>query len=1020
MSNQVVILGAGRPHRGHVPSALRTDRVGTPTLEWLLDALEVDIQDVVFVGGYGVDQVRARYPALKVVVPEAWDRTGAVWSLLSAPLGSDAGAMVVYSDILVRPTLVDQIRRGSADVEVAWDSRWRERFSGRRRAVLEGREKVVMGAHGLERAGRSIPLEDASGEFLGLIRLSQTAVAAALQARTGRLPGIDVQRANLSELIDVLRLSGLRVDGADAAGDWAEIDEPRDIARFVLGTKADTLARLGRLVTASQVAAQVTRTVSQWERDASGSERAVEERFGTKPLIVRSSSTHEDAFSESNAGSFTSVLGVRIDNGLREAVVRVADSYRKAGVDAEVQQVLVQPMVDDVVLSGVVLTRTLDHGAPWTVIEYSVDGDTESVTSGGSGDLRTLFVRRAAGVRDSEHPEVDRVLPVLDAVAEVEDLLGHDALDIEFALDRGGAVHLLQVRPAVIATLAPRRDEAFEAAIEEAHRRWAELSVPPEHIPGHARLMLGIMPDWNPAEILGTAPGRLASDLYRRLVMDEIWARQRAEVGYRDVRPSQLLIDLAGRPYVDVRASFSSFLPATLDDALAGRLLEAALERLVARPELHDKVEFSVIPTCIDPDWDRWQHLLLNEGFVGQEIGALRRGLTDITARILGRVDRDLAAVNRLTGSTKRRLAGVTDPLVRAVILLEEATVLGTLPFAHLARAAFVAVSLLRGGQAKGLLSAAAVSGFHAGIHTVSQDLTVDAKEVSRGAVTWNEFIARWGHLRPGTYEITSLRYDADPERFLRPLVHRVDEPSGLMAERAETGAWVDERDGFLASLASLGIGAAAETFERTLRRAVEGREFAKLAFTRNLSDALESIAAGWSARGVDRDVLADTPLDLLLPGRNGRTADTGLVRDRAEEGRTRRVLAEALPLANLLTSPGDLNVWLRTADAPNFVGTRAVTAPTVELAYRGGSSDELSGHVVLVTRADPGYDWIFGHGLAGLITMFGGANSHMAIRAAEHGLPAAIGVGEQRYGELRSAREIELDPRGRTIRVLR
>ena len=37
--------------------------------------------------------------------------------------------------------------------------------------------------------------------------------------------------------------------------------------------------------------------------------------------------------------------------------------------------------------------------------------------------------------------------------------------------------------------------------------------------------------------------------------MDETWAIQRSEYGYRDVRPAPLLVEFAGHPYVDVRAS---------------------------------------------------------------------------------------------------------------------------------------------------------------------------------------------------------------------------------------------------------------------------------------------------------------------------------------------------------------------------------------------------------------------------------------------------------------------------------
>ena len=39
-----------------------------------------------------------------------------------------------------------------------------------------------------------------------------------------------------------------------------------------------------------------------------------------------------------------------------------------------------------------------------------------------------------------------------------------------------------------------------------------------------------------------------------------------------------------------------------------------------------------------------------------------------------------------------------------------------------------------------------------------------------------------------------------------------------------------------------------------------------------------------------------------------------------------------------------------------------------------------------------------FSRNISGLITCWGGANSHMAIRSGELGLPAVIGVGELDY----------------------
>ena len=74
---------------------------------------------------------------------------------------------------------------------------------------------------------------------------------------------------------------------------------------------------------------------------------------------------------------------------------------------------------------------------------------------------------------------------------------------------------------------------------------------------------------------------------------------------------------------------------------------------------------------------------------------------------------------------------------------------------------------------------------------------------------------------------------------------------------------------------------------------------------------------------------------------------------------------------------------------------------------------------IVLIQGADPGYDWLLARSIRGLVTMYGGANSHMAVRAAELGLPAAIGIGELLYQRLESARALRLDCASRTLTAL-
>ena len=74
---------------------------------------------------------------------------------------------------------------------------------------------------------------------------------------------------------------------------------------------------------------------------------------------------------------------------------------------------------------------------------------------------------------------------------------------------------------------------------------------------------------------------------------------------------------------------------------------------------------------------------------------------------------------------------------------------------------------------------------------------------------------------------------------------------------------------------------------------------------------------------------------------------------------------------------------------------------------------------IIVIESADPGYDWIFSHDIKGLITKYGGANSHMAIRCAEFNIPAAIGSGNRLYDTILKAHSIEIDCNSEMVRMI-
>ena len=101
------------------------------------------------------------------------------------------------------------------------------------------------------------------------------------------------------------------------------------------------------------------------------------------------------------------------------------------------------------------------------------------------------------------------------------------------------------------------------------------------------------------------------------------------------------------------------------------------------------------------------------------------------------------------------------DKISRIYWLLEDCKRYGTLPFAGLARAGFIAVQLLQSFVAVGVLSPEEHATFMASVDTVGSRIGHDFSHKTKA-----EFLARYGHLRPGTYDILSPRYDEAPDLY--------------------------------------------------------------------------------------------------------------------------------------------------------------------------------------------------------------------------------------------------------------
>lgn len=794
---------------------------------------------------------------------------------------------------------------------------------------------------------------------------------------------------------------------------------------FAFTTKAGNLAQLqGRLATA-RVMPQETVRVGTWRLHREDCVRGLQHRFSDERLIMRSSAPGEDSVSASMAGAFESILNVASSDpaAVARAIDAVEESYAaRRGSAIDGYEVLVQPMVPRVRASGVVFTRDLDKGGPYYLLNYDDETDhTDSVTAGNASTHKVVRIFKGVDAARLDSP----LRAIVLMARELEQVTGCDAIDIEFAIDADGVVFVLQVRPLARTRIVSyvALDKLVTTELNEA------IDFVREKFGRHPQLfgrttVFGEMPDWNPAEIIGTQPKPLATSLYSYIIMKSVWREARNLVGYRHPFPCQLLVEVAGRPYVDVRCSFNSFLPATLRPALAEKLVNHYLDRLHAHPEFHDKIEFEVVLTSLDFNFDLHSERLRDAGFIADEIVEIREALRSLTDTIAtdrqGVLERLRREVQQLQ---PRRDAALAQPHRVAAIpilieeLLEDCIEFGTRPFSVFARCAFIGNAFLKSLIRRGVLTPAELDRYLQAIPTVASEFVEDLNHYRRGALPLRDFLQRYGHLRPGTYDICAYSYAERPDLYLgAPGAGPAAEESSAAAKKSIASAVFPSTavPAIEALIAEYGFTFNVEALNRFIIAATQLREAVKFEFTKNLSAAMSLLVEFGEYHGLTRERLSFLPIEsfLALANRNVSADWLAHARDTAERNGKRYELTGTMNLPDLIFGPADIEVISLQRRRPNFVTQKRIIARRVllEAASLLEKDTDLSGRLVMIENADPGFDWLFARNIGGLITKYGGAASHMTIRCAELGLPAAIGCGEQIFAELSTANTILLD----------
>ncbi len=734
-------------------------------------------------------------------------------------------------------------------------------------------------------------------------------------------------------------------------------------------------ATLGRYVPRFELV-----TAADWLERPSDCLTRIQRQFAGAQLAVRSSKHNESAGVPGQAGHYRSFGPVDAANraALSRAVKSVFASY---GDLHEADEVMLQLWVANSTATIGVTSADATPFSGTAAASYYVGESTSAITAGWTNVQRFWLT---ANTRPATHwPSAVRRAFLL--LAQLESTLKRTALELEIVVDKKGRLRLLQVTPStrrlsqpsarIASTLQEKRWAQAEREFEKrAQARDGELG---------RKQLFGLMPDWNTAELLGEHPRPLAASLFADLIANNIWRQARINLGYRRSAVHPLLALVAGRPYVDVRASLNSLIPDGISDAVSRLAIDASINKLRQQPELHDRVETDLFPTCMGfanegssqlkdaglsmSDQRAWRNALLAMEPGWQQFSAHASGFDESAKFVQNAVIR--------AGS----VAASTADLLTALGLIRGSLALS---FAMHARLAFVARFQLASLVTAGALSQKRLDHILGCVSVVNSIDGVNARDA--------------GVLRPATFDIR-----------VQPVGNTLINANSTNAKLATPSATftTQEHRAVTALLKPMKLNVDASVWLGMALRRIELREVGKYRLSLAVSTWLSALT-DWGQR---RDLSVDDLSFVTVKNITNKHEPDGLHRQLARN-RKRFDDEGSIKMPLLVANRADIRANTEPALRPTFLGRARVSGALCAIDRHTGAQQIAAGAVVLIRAADPGFDWIFARPFAALITCYGGPHSHMAIRCAELNIPCVLGCGETVYNALSLATGATID----------
>ena len=778
---------------------------------------------------------------------------------------------------------------------------------------------------------------------------------------------------------------------------------------MILGTKADTLTNSINKINEFIIPETYVFTVKDWLNESKTIEKIIKKKFKKKKIIFRSSTTLEDTDTLSAAGAFDSILNINPENvkEIKISIEKVIKSYKKKIKKISDQQILVQEMIQNIKMSGVIFTGDNFGYTNYYTINYDdVTGRTDTVTSGNTvHSNKTLYIYKAK----KNFLRSSRFIKLISATKEIENYFIFP-LDIEFCITKTNHLYLFQVRPVVLKKKIVKKftKKDFDKKIDFEFNNIKKSFIKKNKFELSGKTtMFSQMSDWNPAEMIGQFPSKLSYSLYSNLITNRSWLIARKVMGYKFFKDEALMKSFAGRPYIDIRKSLNSLFPKNLKENTCKELIDKSILKLKEQPSSHDKIEFDLFPTSFTFQIKKkLRDLGYNKNHHDIENQLLQIFVLNLNDKSRGGIKYNLNKIEILHKMQKSNIYNKKFNVLSVKKIIKDLKKYGIIPFSILARHGFIAKNLLISLKEINILSEKDVENFMRSFSTVTSSFLNDQVLLKNKKISFRNFLEKYGHLRAGTYDITSNNYSRMNKKlfvnegtnsYIKPVKFKLTPTKKIKIQRLLNNKKID-----------LTVDQLFEYFEN----ATKSREYAKFIFTKSINSILEKIIIFSKKKKIKIKEIENLTIDQLIHLSNSSKV---IIMNKINSNIKESELNKIIKLPEIIVEKENAYIGASVVSIPNFVTEKNVNAEVFFLENE--LKNNLDNKIILLENADPGFDFIFSFKIKGLITQYGGANSHMTIRCNELNVPAAIGCGEAIFAKIKKSKKINLNCKNLLIR---